>query len=361
MSILAELHKDLLDFSNLHDTEKKGLIDQWYRHNFLALSCALKYSDGIKLLLNVENFKDFEKYSKKLFLFADTLVLRDIKKRTQDEFELIQLPETNIYDKKYEELEGKRIPPIHIPPPQAGMWTSSKIKLNDGNEVPLAVKFNSYFPSESYDWMLGSGKQYLQTGQIVYAPFIPPIEVEQEFLKQGVNMPSLYDTQPLFYKDYDWLNEKSFASLLMLNLPTLDNVDIATLNEIKNDNYDSFKLFRNNILDSVQEIKSKFGTEDFLREIKYIQRNKIDDNLDKLEVKLKKIQKMRTLRQVGACIGLAGVNIVGLLGLSSVVPITGLAGGIAGMVAESIQKMKENSELEENPSYFIWKIKNISG
>lgn len=360
MGVLAELHNDLFEFANLHDTQKKGLIDEWYSSNYLNLSCALKNSDGFKLLLNVENFNDFEKYCKKLFLFADILVLRDIKRRKKEEYEMIELPVTNLYDKDYTELKDKKIPPIHIPPPQAGYWTSSTIKLKDGHEVPLAIKFNSYFPSESYDWMLGSGKQYLKTGQIVYAPFIPPIEVEQEFLKHGVNMPSFYDTQPLFYKDYDWIDKKSFSSLLMLNLPTLENTSISTLEQIKKDHYDSFKLFRNNILDSIQNIKAQFGSEDFLREIKYIQRNKIDDNLDKLEIKLKKIQKMRPLRKAGACIGLAGINIVGWLGLSEVLPITGLASGLAGIIAENIQRMKENSELEENPSYFIWKLNSIT-
>lgn len=356
--MLTELYKDFFYYVSLHDVHKKGMIDQWYRENFVNLACALKYSEGFKILINVESLSDFEIYCKKLFLFADTIVIRDIQKRDKNEFELIEIPVSNDYHKVYKELIGKKIPPILVGPPQAGFWTSSKLKLNDGNEVPLAVKMSSYFPSSAYEWMLNNGKSYIETGQIVYAPFIPSLEAELEFLKQGVNMPSFYDSQPFFYKEYDWLSSQSLTSLLMLNLPTLENIDIKTLNQIKDDNYDTFKIFRNELLDSIVQIKSKIGTEDFIREIKYIQRNKIDDNIDKLNTKMKKIESMRTLRGLGAVIGLAGINVVGYLGLSSVSSITGLATSLAGMVTELIIRMKENSELEENPSYFIWKMQN---
>jgi len=356
--MLKKLYKDFFYYVALHDIHKKGLIDQWYRENYVALACALRNSEGLKILINVESLSDFEVYCKKLFLFADTIVIRDIQKRNNNDFELVEIPVTNAYRREYKELNGKKIPPILVHPPQAGFWTTSKLKLNDGNDVPLAVKLSSYFPSKAYDWMLNSGKPYIETGQIVYAPFIPPIEVELEFLKQGVNMPSFYDSQPFFHKECDWLSDKSLTTLLMLKLPTLENLDITTLNEIKADNYDSFKVFRNELLDSISQIKSNFGTEDFIRELKYIQRNRIDDNIDKLNIKIKKIESMRTLRGLGSVIGLAGINIVAYLGLSSVAPITGIATSLSGMVYEHILRMKERSELEENPSYFIWKMTN---
>lgn len=356
--MLTKLYKDFFDYVSLHDVHKKGLIDQWYRENYLALACALRNTEGLKILINVESLVDFEVYCKKLFLFADIIVVRDIQKRDEKETELIEIPVSDKYRKTYHELNGKRIPPILVPPPQAGYWTSSKLKLNDGNEVPLAVKFNSYFPNKAYEWMLNNGKQYIETGQIVYAPFIPPIEVELEFLKQGVNLPSFYDLQPFFHKEYDWLNKKNLTSLLMLNLPTLENLDIDTLNRIKADNYDDFKAFRSDILDSIKQIKTNIGTEEFINEIKYIQRNKIDDSIDQLNKKLKRIESMRTLRALGGVIGLVGFNIAAYLGLSSVIPITGLATGLAGLVTEQIARLKEQHELEENPSYFLWRLQN---
>ena len=334
-----------------------GII-KWYRANYLNLACALKNSKGLKILINVDSLTDFEKYCKKLFLFADTIVIRDVQKRNKDEFELINIPVSSIYDKKYKALEGKKLPPLLVLPPQAGWWTSDKIKFNDGNEIPLAVKFQSYFPSKSYEWMLTNGKPFLETGQIVYAPFIPPMEVELEFLKQGVNMASFYGSQSFFFKEFDWLSNQALTSLLSLKFPTFENIDIKTLNKIKTDNYESFKLFRNDLLDSINQIKSKVGTEDFIKEIKYIQRHKIDDNIDKLNIKMKKIESMRTLRDIGATITLFGVNLVGFLSLSPIHEIAGLTSTLAAGVGEMILRMKEKNELEENPSYFMWKMQN---
>ena len=53
--------------------------------NSNALSAALTKLDGLKLIVNVEKFDHFEVLSKKTFWFADTLVLRDTRKRTKDE------------------------------------------------------------------------------------------------------------------------------------------------------------------------------------------------------------------------------------------------------------------------------------
>lgn len=357
--MLRKMSEDFFNYVGLHDTAKKGLIDNWYRENYIPLACALNNSEGLKLLINVESLSEFEKYCKKLFLFADTIVIRDIQKRQEDEFELVEIPVSNDYRKVYNELNGKKIPPILVAPPQAGYWTSSKLKLNDGNEVPLAIKLSSYFPSKAYEWMLNSGKPYIETGQIVYAPFIPSLEVELEFLKQGVSVPSFYDTQSFFHKECDWLSDKSLTTLLMLKLPTIENLDITTLNEIKSDNYDSFKIFRNEILNSITQIKSNFGTEDFLRELKYIQRNRIDDNIDKLNLEVKKIESMRSLRRLGIAIGLAGIDILAYLNLSTEASlITGITTNLSGIVNEHIKRLTERSQLEDNSSYFIWKMSN---
>ena len=57
---------------------------------------------------------------------------------------------------------------------------------------------------------------------------------------------------------------------------------LNTMNKIKEDNYDIYKEFSNDLVNSLKSVKSQVDTFDFINEIRYIQKNKIDDNLNKI-------------------------------------------------------------------------------
>ncbi len=78
-------------------------------------------------------------------------------------------------------------------------------------------------------WIKGPGSSYLKTGQIVYAPFIPPLAMELEFLRNEVDLPSQFGASSLFHQRHDWLSDDRLQALLSLNIPFLDGIDIATL------------------------------------------------------------------------------------------------------------------------------------
>src|SRR5947208_2840717 len=84
-SLLPRIHQDLFDFIDHDPDELGGLLEFWYRSNSEALSAALTVQSGVSLIVNVSNFQYFESLAKKLFLVADTLVLRDTRKWTQEE------------------------------------------------------------------------------------------------------------------------------------------------------------------------------------------------------------------------------------------------------------------------------------
>jgi hypothetical protein len=85
-SLLPRIHQDLFDFIDHDPDELGGLLEFWYRSNSEALSAALTAQSGVNLIVNVSSFQSFESLAKKLFLVADTLVLRDTRKWTQEEF-----------------------------------------------------------------------------------------------------------------------------------------------------------------------------------------------------------------------------------------------------------------------------------
>jgi len=168
-------------------------------------------------------------------------------------------------------------------------WISTTKQLINGYYVAYAGWDYNSIPDHFIEWLKSGGEQYLKTGKIVYAPFIPSIEMETDFLKNGVSVPNYFDCSSLFHRrnDFNWLDDSQLISLLSLDLPFLDNIDIGTLNAVKNDNLDEFKNFSKVISVAIEEIKSNFHTPEFIKEVKKIQRDVIDDGLDKLDQKLK--------------------------------------------------------------------------
>lgn len=353
--MLKEINTHLLNHVDLHDDMmyKLGLFDNWYEKNYINLMSAIQEAKGIKLILDVDTFQNLEKYCKKLFLFTDILIIRDSIKRTKDESEMVLMPisEKCWLDKKHIDIES--LPPIAIRPPEgSGYWVSDEVVLKNGEKTHIAAKFNSFFSRQVYNWVLTKGKKYIETGEIAYAPFIPSADIELEFFKRGYDIPGSYNLQTLYCNNYDWLDKKSLNSILSLQLPTLENIDIPILNQIKQDNYDNYKLFRNDLISSINDIKSNFGSNDFLKELKYIQKNRIDDNIDKINIEMKKLNKMRTLRKLGIFLGAIGLD------FSLLSPISSMSVGVIGLaIEEAIARLQEKGLIQENPYYFLWKIK----
>lgn len=364
--MIERIQKDLFDFIE-HDPEDiDGLIYFWYLQNSPALAASLENEKGIKLLVNVNDFNQFEEISKKLFLIADKIVLRDNRKYTDDERIGGAFPmPTGAYSPGYLEelipkLEKLKVPPLTMTDNTLRIWTSDTKVLNNGIEVAYAVQSSHLIPKYFSDWIMGSGRDYLTKGSIVYAPFIPPIEWELEFLKQNISIPSSFDLNPCFHQKMPWMSPQNIQSLISLNFPFLDRIDINTLQKIKEDNYDSFKSFSTSIFNSIDKIKEDFGSPGFIKEVQYIQRNEIDDKLDKINQKLKSVIQMQSLRKQGIAIGALSLNASMLLGNS----IAGLASGasatIIAMILEKVKEMNDSAEIKSNSSHFLYQLGNIT-
>jgi len=380
--LISRIQKDLIDFIKNDPDDMDGLIEYWYSANSNALSAALTGNQGHNIIVNVSSFDNFEMLSKRLFLLADTLILRDLRKWTKEEnkFKAIPIPikgfnltrfdlnkaglpipiedyKPGYYDEIKDKLQNLRPSPLTIGYKPPLYWTRDTKTLNNGYQVAYAGWEYNSIPAEFKNWIANSGREFLETGRIVYAPFIPSLEMELELLKNRVFLPDYFNATPFFHQNYNWLNENSLNALLSLKFPFLDNLNIKTISEVKEDYYDDFSNFSKSLLSAINNVKSAFGTSEFLREVSYIQRNQIDDNLDKIEIKVKKISNMSSLRKSGVLVGLIGLNASMYLGTDVKSLVSGLTAAGIAFIYEKVNDMKDKGQLMENDCYFLWKLK----
>lgn len=362
--LLARIQQDLFDFAE-HDPEDfSGLIEFWYRTNSEALSAALTAHKGLNFILNVSSFSNFELLTKRLFLVADTLILRDTRDWASDAGEYRDMPvPTGPYVPGYwsdikDALRKLRPSPLTLIHRPDLYWTSTAKTLNNGIHAAYAGSYCHPIPNEFLSWIGGPGRDYLKTGKVVYAPFIPPLAMELEFLKKEVDLPGQFGAASLFHQRHEWLSGDHLHAILSLNVPFLDGLDIKTLSIVKQDNHDAFNSFSRSLLNAVNGIKSMLGTEGFAREVRSIQRNQIDAALNDVEKTVRRINQSRALRKQGILAGLLGLNAAALVGIPDATLVTGLAAGAAAMVAERVAHLREQGELGDKTGYFLWRLKN---
>jgi len=364
--LLARIQQDLFDFTERDPEDFSGLVEFWYRANSEALSAALTAHHGLNFILNVRSFGNFEALAKRLFLVADTLILRDTRDWASDAGGYCDMPvPTGSYVPGYwpdvqNELRRLRPSPLTLIHRPDLYWTSTAKTLNNGLQVAYAGAGFHPIPAEFLAWIGGPGRNYLKTGQVVYAPFIPPLAMELEFLKKEVDLPSQFGAASLFHQKHEWLADDRLRAILSLDIPFLDGLDITTLSAVKQDNYDAFSTFSRSLLDAVNGIKSALGSEGFGREIRSIQRNQIDAALSDVEKTIRRVNQSRALRKQGILAGLLGLNAAAFVGVPEATLVTGIAAGAAAMVAERVTHMREQGELGDKKGYFLWKLKNAS-
>lgn len=215
-------------------------------------------------------------------------------------------------------------------------------------------------PTEALEWIAGSGREYLSTGQVVYAPFIPSLEMELEFLNHQVSLPGQFGALSLFHQQHEWLTDDRLQALLSLQIPFLDGIDISTISRVKQDNYDAFTMFSRTLLESVNGVKAAIGTEGFLREVKSIQRNQVDAALSDVQKTFHRINQSSALRKKGIFTGLLGLNAAAFIGTLPATLVTGLAAGAAALIADRVAQLKESEELDGKKGYFLWLLKESS-
>jgi len=364
--LLSKIQHDLFEFSDKDPEDFAGLVEFWYQSNSEALSAALTAQKGLSIIVNISEFRTFEALSKRLFLLADTLIVRDTRtlESGKAQYQDIPIPisgyKPGYFDEVSDQLRTLRPSPLTLLRQPTMYWTSTRKKLNNGYDAAYAAGAWNLIPPEFISWISGAGRAYLETGSVVYAPFIPPLEMELQFLNQGVALPEYFGATPFFHQNYDWLRDKQIQALLSLNIPFLDGLDIQTISMVKSEYQDEFELFSRSVLDSVSGIKAAFGTEGFVAEARHIQRNQIDSALSDVSKTVSKIQKSQSLRKSGLLTGLVGLNGAALLGAPEITLVAGLGTTAAALIMEKVAQLKEQGDLRERKGYFLWKLQEVA-
>jgi hypothetical protein len=362
--LLARIQRDLFEFTDRDPDDFAGLVEFWYRANGEALSAALTAHTGMNLILNVTSFSNFEALAKRLFLVADTLILRDTRDWAADHagYRAIPMPIDDycpgFIPEVLDELRRLRPSPLTQAYRPDLYWTKETKTLNNGLRVAYAGWGYHSIPAEFLEWIAGPGRHYMRTGQVIYAPFIPPLSMELEFLRNKVNLPEQFGAFSLFCQNHEWLAEDRLHALMSLKIPFLDGLDIETISKVKVDNYDAFSSFSRSLIDSVNDIRHSFGTEGFTRELHSIQRNQIDAALSDIDIVFRRIKTSRALRRMGILTGFLGLNAAAYIGVPEATLVTGLASGMAALVTERVAQLKDQGELNDNKGYFLWKLQS---
>lgn len=365
--LLSRIQRDLFDFAGKDPEDFAGLVEFWYQANSNALSAALTAQPGLNIIVNVSEFQTFENLSKRLFLLADTLVVRDTREWSPDKTQYQDIPvpisgyKPGYLDEVIDRLKELKPSPLTLLQKPAMYWTSTQKKLNNGYDAAYAGGAWNLIPPEFVNWIAGAGRAYMETGNVVYAPFIPPLEMELQFLNQGVALPEYFGATPFFHQRYDWLRGEQVHALLSLNVPFLDGLDIQVISQVKSEYQDEFKSFSRSMLDSVSGVKAALGTEGFIAEARHIQRNLIDSALSDVAKTVSKIKKSQSLRKAGLLTGLLGLNGAALLGAPEAAIVAGLGTTGAALVMEKVAQLKEEGGLREHEGYFLWKLQQASG
>jgi hypothetical protein len=362
--LLSRIQRDLFDFTDKEDPKDFGpLLNFWYRANTPALSAALTAQPGLKLIVDAPSIRALDQMSKKLFLLADTIVLRGLSPELPHDLEFLEpqhLTPTANYkpgylDEVISQLEKLRPSPLTMSGPTP-YWTSTSKTLKNGLHAAYAVDMHAGTPRDIVQWASGSGRSLLESGQFVYAPFIPSIAMEQEFIRKRVDLSAYFNTSPCFHHSTDWLTKQQIEVLFSLKFPCLNGLDLNTLHQVKQDYYDEFEVFSRLMLNSLDAVKSSVGTEQFAAEVRNVQRNLIDAGVSDVEKTFKKISAISSLRKKGMFVGLLGLNAAACFGAPELALVSGLAASGIKMVADKIDELKEYSQLKEFKHYFLWKI-----
>lgn len=366
--LLSRIQRDLFDFTSQEDPEDFGpLLNFWYRANTPALSAALTAQPGLKLIVDAPSTRALEQLSQKLFLLADTIVLRDLSQELPLDLESLEpehLTPTSNYkpgyiDEVVSQLEKLRPSPLTMSGP-APYWSSTSKTLKCGLHAAYAMDMHTRTRKEIVQWISGSGRSLLESGQLVYAPFIPSLAMEQEFIRQKVDLSAYFNTSPCFHHSTDWLTKQQLEVLFSLKFPCLDGLDLNTLYQVKQDYHDEFEAFSRLMLNSLDAVKSSVGTEQFSAEVRNIQRNLIDAGVSDVEKTFKRISALSSLRKKGMFVGLLGLNAAACFGAPELALVSGFAASGIKMVSDKVDELKEQSQLKEFKHYFLWKITNYA-
>lgn len=358
---LQDIIGSLYELRGLRDPEGKSLwsdkqlVSFWYKMTSEDLAHTFKAQKGLKFILNGDKVSNWKNAAEALFPIADFIAIRDTRP-TEQEVGTCFMPQWPLYDRK--NIQRSERPFLLKALGENGYWANDKIEIAGKGSVAGMLYFPQIFKEEVYGWLFRDGRTYHETGRVIFAPFIPDYEIEKEFLKNGLSIPRMMDADPIWDETHDALNEQDVMALVALNIPKLHGLSFENAKKIREDYRDEFERFSRSIVKAITSIKASSDNENFFRSCRSIQRDLIDDNIDKLNTRYKQISLMKWAGYAGIAVGVTALKFSGIHAGDIAKLTTGLAPSVAGAISVAASKYKEQFGAYENPMHFLYRLKN---
>ena len=357
--LLAEITSSLYDLYDIKNNEGErvwsdvALTSLWYKFASADLAAAFRQTPGLKIIVNGNDVPNWTIAAKTLFGIADAVAIRDTRP-TEQEVTTCGMPTWQLYNKSRIEPPAK---PILLKAlGENGYWSSTSEEIAGRGTLAYMLYFPQVFAENVYDWLFREGRSYQNSGRAIFAPFVPDLEIELEFLKHGISISDQLNAESLWSNQIDFLNKDQMLALATLSLPRLNGIGVDELARVREDYRDEFERFSRAILKAVTSIKASSSSEDFMKECRGIQRDIIDENVDKLTQRYKLISKMRFAGAAGITLGAIGVGISGIAGAQLPAIVSGVGGSAVAGIALAAAEYKERFGASENPMHFLWRL-----
>ena len=352
---VSRLHRELNAFRNIHAPAAKELTTLWYSERAEDLAVVAAAHPGVKLCLNVSGFSKIDSLLKKLSLVSDLVLCRDIRPWGGPGMAMVPIPPDFSGLEPLPDVDPSQAPPILIRRP-AGSLTLTSSQTSFGAFV--AVGQLAMFPEGTFEWLESSGRSWLESGAAMFAPFYPDLEVETEFIRQGVYPSAGVGAIPIDPSSATgWQSDKVTAGVLRLNVPWLENASPELIQQFKADEGHAFLAFRNSLLTAIEQAQGAVGSNEFSRDLQRIQRDVLDEGVARLQELSKRLARLQSLRSAGVLVGTLATGISCMVGLPLTATIAASGASTIALVKHLIDKFEEQGKLRDDKAYFLWRLK----
>ncbi len=350
---------DIMEFPYLGDNFiQTPLISAFFHERRRESATAISSFDGYKLIFSPSATENITDVVKRGLLFADLVILNHSSIDIEPTFCLFVVPidfPSNKHD--YSALKNEKTP-LHLDPGGKWEFTRDIVKAANGSVGVYATGTYPLLPENIATWCITEGRELILSGQVTYCPCLPPATWEQYFFSKGVNFQALYQTYRLLPQKQSYLDDNVAHAIQKIDLQMISNIDITTLQKIKQDERESFEKFRSHMIQAINSMNLASSSESFDRQMNIMNEN-IRAGIEEIRRVHRKIKRMRFV-ELHKIMFIALPTIIAAFINSPEIKLLGSTISISQALIEYLNHMaenlKNNFELQNNPMYMLWKI-----
>jgi len=205
--------------------------------------------------------------------------------------------------------------------------------------------------------LLEEARTLLTSGRALFAPFVqatPGLKAVDEPVLKGSLLDATFATPSGAIRTASG----SVHPITDIQLPCLENVPLAILGQILEDERESIAAFRRQLDRVIEDVETSADPAEAARCIRQSRRD-LEDELHRVRETYERICRMNALTRIGAYVGTGGLSIAALLGLDPPSAVCGASGIATATTAELYRNCEEKRALRKSPMYFAWKLQAL--